>query len=66
MSDFPAALTAFLDELFELHPTFATNVGDHRFDDRWPDMSDAGRRARLDFGERWIATLHGDGRPDRR
>jgi uncharacterized protein (DUF885 family) len=57
MSDFPTVLTAFLDELFELHPTFATNVGDHAYDDRWPDMTDAGRRVRLDFGERWLATL---------
>jgi uncharacterized protein (DUF885 family) len=47
----------FVDELFELQPTWATNVGDHRFDDRWPDMSEAGRLARVAFAERWTERL---------
>jgi uncharacterized protein (DUF885 family) len=28
-----------LDELLERHPDFATTLGDHRFDDRLPDLS---------------------------
>lgn len=32
---------AVLDELLERHPDFATTLGDHRFDDRLPDLSSA-------------------------
>ena len=52
----------FLDELFELQPDLATAVGDHRFDDRWPDTSDAGRLARIAFADRWTATFRVAGR----
>ncbi|HEX7472331.1 MAG TPA: DUF885 domain-containing protein, partial [Candidatus Limnocylindrales bacterium] len=38
-------------------PVTATAVGDHRFDDRWPDASDAGRAERLAFVERWLERL---------
>jgi uncharacterized protein (DUF885 family) len=38
-------LDAFLDDLFRQQPVFATAMGDHRFDDRWPDVSEAGRAA---------------------
>jgi uncharacterized protein (DUF885 family) len=55
MSDFPTRIEAFLDEFFRLHPTFATTIGEHAYDDRWPDLSAAGRAARLAFGERWLA-----------
>jgi uncharacterized protein (DUF885 family) len=54
MSDFRGAFDTFIHELFELHPTFATDIGHHAFDDRWPDMTDAGRRARLAFADRWL------------
>ena len=47
----------FLDEFVDLHPTLATAIGDHRHDDRWPDMSAAGRAVRLDFVDRWLAEL---------
>lgn len=57
MSDFPSTFDAFLVELFEQHPTFATDIGHHAFDDRWPDMSEAGRQARLAFAGRWLATF---------
>jgi hypothetical protein len=46
-----------LGELFALRPDFATAVGDHRFDDRWPDTSEAGSRARIGFADRWAATF---------
>ena len=59
MTAFADLVGQFLDELFELQPEVATAVGDHRFDDRWPDMSEAGRRARLAFVDRWTATFEG-------
>ena len=31
----------YLDERFALHPTEATELGDHRFDDRTDDLSPA-------------------------
>ena len=34
----------FLDELFVVQPDLATAVGDHRYDHRWPDTSEAGRQ----------------------
>lgn len=73
MSDFATAFAAFLDEFAALHPTAATGIGDHRFDDRWPDVSPAGRVARVAFVDRWAAafaaldpdTLNADERIDR-
>jgi uncharacterized protein (DUF885 family) len=44
---FDHALRALLDDLFAARPTWATQVGFHAFDDRWPDMTEAGRKARL-------------------
>jgi uncharacterized protein (DUF885 family) len=45
----------FLDEHFAADPVTATMIGDHRFDGRWPDTSDAGRIARLAMYDRWAA-----------
>jgi uncharacterized protein (DUF885 family) len=59
MSTFADLVATFLDELFVLQPTVATAVGDHRYDDRWPDMSEAGRAASLAFVDRWTASLAG-------
>jgi uncharacterized protein (DUF885 family) len=55
MTDFTERATSFLDELFRLEPTFATGMGNHDHDDRWPDRSDAGRNARAAFTDRWLA-----------
>jgi uncharacterized protein (DUF885 family) len=55
MSDFPARIEAFLADTFRLNPTFATAIGEHRYDDRWPDLTDAGRAERSAFDERWLA-----------
>jgi uncharacterized protein (DUF885 family) len=44
---FEFALQRFLDDLFEAQPVFATQVGFHAYDDRWPDMSEHGRIGRL-------------------
>jgi uncharacterized protein (DUF885 family) len=39
------ALKAFLDDAFEAYPVFATAIGYHAYDDRWPDFGDTGREA---------------------
>jgi len=39
MSDFSSRIDDFLAELFRLHPTFATAIGQHDHDDRWPDLT---------------------------
>jgi uncharacterized protein (DUF885 family) len=44
---FDFALNKLLDDLFAAAPTWATNIGYHAHDDLWPDMTDAGRAARL-------------------
>ena len=44
---FDFALNRFLDDLFEAEPVWATRIGYHAFDDRWPDPSESGRTARL-------------------
>ena len=55
MSDFQGRVLAFLAETFRLSPTFATSIGEHTHDDRWPDMTAAGRAERLAATERWLA-----------
>ena len=73
MSDFSETFTPFLDAFLEMEPIAATAVGDHRFDGRWPDVSEAGHEARLAFIDRWEAafreldptTLSADERIDR-
>ena len=57
MIDFPARFQAFLDEFFALEPLAATSIGDHRHDGRWPDVTEAGRAARLAFIDRWATEL---------
>ena len=54
---FERLLHTLLDELFAAYPTFATQVGDHRFDHLWPDYTEAGRRERVAVLRRWHATL---------
>jgi uncharacterized protein (DUF885 family) len=46
-TEFDHALRALLDDLFAAYPNWATSVGFHAFDDRWPDATEAGRQARL-------------------
>ncbi len=55
MPSFQERFGTFFDEYVALHPTAATSFGDHRYDDRWPDVSEAGRQARLAFVDRWLA-----------
>jgi uncharacterized protein (DUF885 family) len=54
---FQERFASFFDEYVALHPTAATTFGDHRYDDRWPDVTEAGRQARLAFVNRWLAEL---------
>src|SRR6185295_10890829 len=40
---FEALVARFLDENFRYSPDFATQIGEHRYDATWPDVSVAGR-----------------------
>ncbi|HUG47051.1 MAG TPA: DUF885 domain-containing protein [Candidatus Limnocylindria bacterium] len=44
---FGHALHRFLDDFFGAEPVWATQIGFHAYDDRWPDTSEAGRAQRL-------------------
>ncbi|MGI8534813.1 MAG: DUF885 domain-containing protein [Candidatus Limnocylindrales bacterium] len=44
---FEQALNDLLDDYFDAYPHWATAIGYHLVDHRWPDLSDAGRSARL-------------------
>jgi hypothetical protein len=59
MPDFATVVERFLDESFALDPVDATTVGRHEHDDRWPDLSEGGRIARLGFCDRWSSELTG-------
>ena len=53
ITPFEYTLREFLDEMFLAYPVLATQVGDHRFDNRWPDLSGTGRLARIAMLRRW-------------
>src|SRR4249919_2104344 len=38
---------SYFEETLKDDPEYATNVGRHEYDDRWTDLSKAGREARL-------------------
>ena len=59
MPAFADLVSYFLDELFAIQPDVATAVGDHRYDDQWPDTSEVGRQSRLAFADRWQAAFGG-------
>ena len=59
MPGFEPVVARFLDDLFVLLPDVATRIGDHRYDDRWPDFTASGREALLAFVDRWEAELAG-------
>ena len=54
---FEALAQRYLKEAPEQAPVSATALGDHRFDDRWSDWSEAGRVERLAFVDRWEAAF---------
>ena len=43
--------------MFAAQPTWATHIGYHAFDDRWPDMTELGRQARLELIARHRAAI---------
>ena len=47
LTAFDHALHRFLDDLFAAQPVWATQIGHHAHDDRWPDMTESGRASRL-------------------
>ena len=57
MSQLAGRVDAFLDEFFHLFPVSATATGMHAVDGEWPDLSEAGRAARLAFAGRWETEL---------
>ena len=56
-SSFDDAFRRLLDDLFAAQPVWATNIGFHAHDDRWPDLTDDGRRARLELVARHRAAI---------
>ena len=57
MSDFAALVERFTEEALALDPVSATRIGRHDWDDRWTDLSEAGRQERLAWCDRWSAEL---------
>ncbi|MGZ8438034.1 MAG: DUF885 family protein, partial [Candidatus Limnocylindrales bacterium] len=64
MSDLAARTDAFLADLFRFNPIFATAMGEHVHDARWPDLSAAGRAEQLAFIDRWLAEFRAMGSLD--
>jgi uncharacterized protein (DUF885 family) len=56
---FRARFAEFLEAFLAENPTFATSIGDHRFDDRWPAVGEGAMRERLAFLDRWEAEFAG-------
>ena len=59
MSQFGGRVEEFLDEFFHLYPVAATAMGMHAVDGEWPDLTEAGRAARLNLADRWSRELRG-------
>src|SRR6186997_595776 len=59
MPDFSSRVDDFLAETFERNPVFATAIGEHAHDGRWPDVTEAGRLERLAATDRWLAEFRG-------
>jgi uncharacterized protein (DUF885 family) len=57
MSDLQRHIDEFLTAFFRINPTWATEIGEHAHDDRWPDLTEAGRAERLAFTDHWLATF---------
>ncbi len=47
--DFSDLVSEVLADYFRHYPTTATELGNHDHDDRWPDLTEAGRSARVAF-----------------
>jgi uncharacterized protein (DUF885 family) len=53
VASFADQTSTFFAEFFALNPLAATAAGMHDHDAQWPDLTEAGRVARLAFAERW-------------
>ena len=54
---FATTFAAFLDAYAAVNPVWATGIGDHRHDGRWPVVGGGASAARLTFIEYWTATF---------
>lgn len=54
---FTALVEQHLDRMLELNPEWATNLGDHRFDGRISDLSEAGYQERVELNRATLAAL---------
>lgn len=52
---FATTFAAFLDAYAAMNPVWATGIGDHRHDGRWPVVGGGASAARLAFVEQWTA-----------
>jgi len=48
---------SYFEQTLKDDPEYATNVGRHDYDDRWTDLSKAGREARIAHMRSWLAEL---------
>jgi len=54
---FSAIAARYVDNLARLSPVYGTQLGDHRFDDKLPDISAAGRAKQIAFDRTLLADL---------
>ena len=54
---FEAFSAAFLGEYLKRNPTRATEAGEHRFDDAWPDLSESGEAQERQYVEERLRAL---------
>lgn len=57
MTTFDELIHGLFADLFRASPVFATWIGNHEHDGRWPDQSEAGSRAFVALLDRWAAAL---------
>jgi uncharacterized protein (DUF885 family) len=55
--NFERTATRYLDQMLSLNPEWATNLGDHRFDDKVSDLSAEGFKKRAAFNQAYLDTL---------
>ena len=53
MSSYRDLVPPFFADLFRAYPVLATALGNHDHDGEWPDLSPAGRVARVTLIDRW-------------